>query len=102
MLFRQRGASDGDARVRCLPRDTPFLGNRFSGSDNAARDEVLPSFSLAKTKMILPLAMCLPPYIVFAANVNVFALGSLGSALIAKIMLLISHHQSHEHPLGQA
>jgi hypothetical protein len=24
-----------------------------------------PSFSLAKTKIILPLAMCFPPYIVF-------------------------------------
>jgi hypothetical protein len=53
-----------------------------------------PSFSLAKTKIVSPLAMCLPPYIVFCAlNVNVSADGSLTSALIAKIML-ISHHGS--------
>ncbi len=52
-----------------------------------------PSFSLAKTKITSPLAMCLPPYIVFcAANANVSACGSLTSALIAKIILLISHH----------
>jgi hypothetical protein len=33
-----------------------------------------PSFSLAKTKMVSPMAMCLPPYIVFcASNLNVLA-----------------------------
>jgi hypothetical protein len=37
--------------------------------------------------------MCLPPYIVFCAlNANVFANGSLTSALIANIMLLTSYH----------
>ena len=46
-----------------------------------------PSFSLAKTKIVSPLAMCLPPYIVFCAlNANVFARGSLTSALIANVM----------------
>jgi hypothetical protein len=39
--------------------------------------------------------MCLPPYIVFCAlNANVSAHGSLTSALIANIVLLISHHYS--------
>ena len=52
-----------------------------------------PSFSLAKTKIVSPLAMCLPPYMVFCArNAKVFAHGSLTSALIAKTMLFISHH----------
>src|SRR5204863_3977509 len=51
-----------------------------------------PSFSLAKTKMVSPLAMCLPPYIVFCAvNANVCADGSLTSALIANIRRLFSH-----------
>ena len=37
-----------------------------------------PSFSLAKMKIESPLAMCLPPYMVFCAvNVKVFAFGSL-------------------------
>src|SRR5438445_13164143 len=52
-----------------------------------------PSFSFAKTKIVSPLAMCLPPYIVFCAlNANLSAHGSLTSALIANIILLISHH----------
>src|SRR5207237_734263 len=47
-----------------------------------------PSFSLAKTKIVSPLAMCLPPYIVFCAlNANVSTHGSLTSALIANIIL---------------
>ena len=51
-----------------------------------------PSFSLAKTKIVSPLAIRLPPYIVFCAlNANVSVRGSLTSALIANIMLLISH-----------
>src|SRR4029077_6841861 len=46
-----------------------------------------PSFSLAKMKIGSPLAMCLPPYIVFCAlNVNVSARGSLTSALITNII----------------
>src|SRR5215468_8691790 len=46
-----------------------------------------PSFSLAKTKIESPLAMCLPPYIVFCAlNANVCACGLLTLALIANIM----------------
>ena len=37
-----------------------------------------PSFSLAKTKIRSPFAMCLPPYMVFCAlNAKVSALGSL-------------------------
>src|SRR5438094_9662952 len=53
-----------------------------------------PSFSLAKTKIVSPLAIRLPPYIVFCAlNANVSVRGSLTSALIANIIiLLISHH----------
>src|SRR6266478_5105152 len=51
-----------------------------------------PSFSLAKTKMVSPLAMCLPPYIVFCAlNANVSDDKSLTAALIANITLF-SHH----------
>src|SRR5207253_2375439 len=47
-----------------------------------------PSFSLAKRKIVSPLAMCLPPYIVFCAlNANISAHGSLTSALIANIIL---------------
>src|SRR5205814_10365083 len=46
-----------------------------------------PSFSLAKTKIVSPLAMCLPPYIVFCSlNANVSVCGSLTSALIANII----------------
>src|SRR6266513_2481816 len=53
-----------------------------------------PSFSLAKRKIVSPLAMCLPPYIVFCAlNANVLAHGSLISALIANIMLLMSYQR---------
>ena len=52
-----------------------------------------PSFSLAKTKIVSPLAMCLPPYIVFCAvNANVSAHRSLTSALIANIIVFVSHH----------
>jgi hypothetical protein len=47
-----------------------------------------PSFSLAKTNTVSPLAMCLPPYIVFcAANTNVLARRSRTSVLIANAML---------------
>src|SRR5439155_13692182 len=57
------------------------------------------SFSLAKTKIVSPLAMCLPLYIVFCAlNANVSAHGSLTSALIANIILLsrtINFHGRH-------
>jgi hypothetical protein len=46
-----------------------------------------PSFSLAKTKPVSPLAMLLPPYIVFcASNANVFAFRSVTSPLIANII----------------
>src|SRR5438876_153104 len=46
-----------------------------------------PSFSFAKTKIVSPLAMCLPAYIVFCAlNANVSAHESLTSALIANII----------------
>jgi hypothetical protein len=46
-----------------------------------------PSFSLAKTKIMSPLATCFPPYIVFCAvNVNVRARGSLTAALIANVI----------------
>jgi len=44
----QRGASDGDAHARCLPRDAPFLCDRFDGGNNAARDETLAAFVLAR------------------------------------------------------
>jgi len=53
------------------------------------------SFSLAKTKIVSPLATCLPPYIVFCAlKANVSAHGLLTSALIANIMLLIPRDNS--------
>ena len=50
---------------------------------------------LAITKIASPLAMRLPPYIVFCTlNVNVLARGSRTSALIANIMLFVSHRPS--------
>jgi hypothetical protein len=62
-----------------------------------------PSFSLAKTKIVSPLAMCLPPYIVLCAlNANVSAHGSLTSALIANIILLSRTINFHGRPWGQA
>jgi hypothetical protein len=55
------------------------------------------SFSLANTKIVSPLAMRLPPYIVFCAlKPNVFADGSLTSALIANVMILMSHNESQD------
>src|ERR1700676_2228744 len=57
-----------------------------------------PSFSLAKTNTVSPLAMCLPPYIVFcAANTNVLARRSRTSALIANAMLDDRNYQPHSH-----
>ena len=48
-----------------------------------------PSFSLAKTKITSPLAICLPPYIVFwFPNANTSACGSMTSVLIANIVFL--------------
>src|SRR5207237_4106213 len=53
-----------------------------------------PSFSLAKTKIVSPLAMCLPPYIVFwALNVKVSVRGSLTSALTANMGLGLTRHK---------
>src|SRR5205807_4153145 len=58
-----------------------------------------PSFSLAKTKIISPLAMSLPAYIVFCAlNTNVSTQGSLISALIANIILLSRSINFHGRP----
>src|SRR5262249_37336773 len=58
-----------------------------------------PSFSLAKTKIASPLAMRLPPYIVFCAlNANVFARGSTTAALIANVMLLVSRKRDTVSP----
>src|SRR5262245_24345625 len=55
-----------------------------------------PSFSLAKTKIASPLAIRLPPYIVFCAlKANVSARGSLTSALMANVMLLLSRKTRH-------
>src|SRR5205814_302890 len=46
-----------------------------------------PSFSLAKTKTVSPLAMCLPPYIVFCARkANVFARSAVTCALMAYVI----------------
>jgi hypothetical protein len=59
-----------------------------------------PSFSLAKTKIVSPLAICLPPYIVFCVlNANVFAPGSLTSALIANIISGCGRNKTHPEPL---
>ncbi len=46
--LRERGAFDGEAHTRCLPGDAAFPGDRFGGSDNAARDEALPALVLAR------------------------------------------------------
>jgi hypothetical protein len=61
-----------------------------------------PSFSLAKMKIVSPLAMCLPPYIVFCAlNSNLSADGSSICALIAKITLLVSRYRFQNRPRGK-
>src|SRR5204862_6555190 len=60
-----------------------------------------PSFSLAKTKMVSPGAMCFPPYIVFCAlKSNICADGSPTSALMAKTMLH-GEHQADERAVRQ-
>jgi len=46
--LRQRGASNGDAHARRLPRDPTFLCHRFGRGDDAARDETWPAFVLAR------------------------------------------------------
>ena len=87
--LRERGAPDGDADARRLPGDPefPWTASAEVTMPLATRPGP-PSFSLAKTKIMSPLAMCLPPYIVFCSlNANAFALGSLTSALIANILL---------------
>src|SRR5262249_14412756 len=65
-----------------------LLGDGGGRGDDTARDETWsPSFSLAKTKIVSPGAIHLPPYMVFCArNVNDMARGSPTSALIAKLM----------------
>jgi hypothetical protein len=67
-LFRERGASDGDAHAWRLPRNPVFFAivSAEVTTPLAMRPDP-PSFSLAKRKMVSPLAMCLPPYIVFCA-----------------------------------
>ena len=44
----ERGASDGDANARRLPGDPTFLCNRFGRGNDAARDETLAAFVLAR------------------------------------------------------
>ena len=46
--FCQRGPSDVDADARRLAGDTRFPWGRSGGSDNATRDETLPTFVLAR------------------------------------------------------
>ena len=77
--LRERGASDGEAHTRRLPRDAGFfaIASAEVTTPRAMRPWP-PSFSLANTNTVSPSAICLPPYIVFCAvNANVFARGSL-------------------------
>jgi hypothetical protein len=46
--LRERGASDGEADTGCLPGEAVLLRDRFGKSDNAARDEALSAFVLAR------------------------------------------------------
>ena len=46
--FGKRSASNSDADPRRLPGDPAFLRDRFSRSDNAARNETWPAFILAR------------------------------------------------------
>jgi hypothetical protein len=56
-----------------------------------------PSFSLANTKTVSPVAICLPPYIVFCAvNANSVASGSETFALTANAMLILTGRSSVE------
>ena len=89
--LRERGASDGEADTRCLPGEAVLLRDRFDGSDNAACNEALSALVLAReNENGVASAICLPPYIVFCVvNANVFARGSLTSALIANAMLTV-------------
>src|SRR3984885_15953404 len=55
------------------------------------------SFSLAKTKIVSPLAISLPPYIVlYALNVKVLARESTISALIANTMLPLARAKNRD------
>jgi len=46
--LRERGAPHGDAHARRLPRDVRFLRDRLRRGDDAAGDETLPTFILAR------------------------------------------------------
>jgi hypothetical protein len=82
--FCKRRSSDADVDARRLTHDAALLRNCLGVGDDTARNETLPAFSLANTKIMSPLAISLPPYIVFCAmNLNVFARESTTSALIA-------------------
>jgi hypothetical protein len=101
--LRERDASDADAHARRLPGDPAFLCDRFGRGDDAACDETWPAFVLApKDEDRIAFGDVLATYIVFCAlNTKVFSGKSLTSALMANIMLLISHHYFHGRPCGQ-
>jgi hypothetical protein len=62
----ERSASNSDANPRRLPGDPRFFAIALAEvTTPLAMRPGPPSFSLAKTKIISPLAMCFPPYIVF-------------------------------------
>ena len=87
--LRRSGEFDDDANARRLTGDSAFLRDCLAKvtAPRAMRPRP-PSFSLAKTNTVSPLAICLPPYIVFCAvKTNVFARGSRTSALIANAMI---------------
>src|SRR5213079_686244 len=92
--LRGRSASDGDAHARRLPGDPAFLCDRFGRGDDAARDETWPSFVLAREDedRIAFGDVLATIHRLLRLNANVSAHRSLTSALIANIILLISHH----------
>ena len=46
--LRQRGALDGDAHTRRLPRNARFPGDGFGGGNNSSRNEAAPALILAR------------------------------------------------------
>jgi hypothetical protein len=87
--LRKSGAFDGDANAGRFTGASVFLRDCLGGSNRTTRDQASPpSFSLAKTNTVSPLAICLSPYIVFCAvNTKVFARRSRTSILIANAII---------------
>jgi hypothetical protein len=84
-VLSERRALDPNAPARRLPGDAALLRDRLGKVTTPRAIRPWPrSFSLANTKIVSPLTMCLPPYIVFCATkAKAFARALRTSALIA-------------------